>query len=112
MRGFRLNGWQRIGIVLSALWAIGSWLYVEDAARKAAYEREIAYSDICTLNKERRNEWDVKPCFDQANRLYHTAMRPLGRCPWHWSQSSSSGDWSTWLCGKCARFDGASKAAS
>jgi hypothetical protein len=22
MRGFRLNGWQRIGIVLSVLWAI------------------------------------------------------------------------------------------
>jgi hypothetical protein len=22
------------------------------------------------LNKQRRNEWDVKPCFDQANRLY------------------------------------------
>ena len=72
MRGLRLNGWQRIGIVLSALWAIGSWLYMEDAARKAASERETAYSDICTLNKERRNEWDVKPCFDQANRLYET----------------------------------------
>ena len=70
MRRFRLSGWQWIGIVLSGLWAIGSWLYVEDAARKAAYERETAYSDICTLNKERRNEWDAKPCFDQANRLY------------------------------------------
>jgi hypothetical protein len=23
MRGFRLNGWQRIGIVLSVLWAVG-----------------------------------------------------------------------------------------
>jgi hypothetical protein len=72
MRRFRLNGWHWIGIVLSGLWAIGSWLYVEDAARKAAYERETAYSDICTLNKERRNEWDVKPCFDQANSLYQT----------------------------------------
>jgi hypothetical protein len=70
MRRFRLNGWQRIGIVLSGLWAIGSWLYMEDAA--TASERETAYSDICTLNKERRNEWDVKPCFDQANRLYET----------------------------------------
>jgi hypothetical protein len=29
-RGFHLNGWQRIGIVLSVVWAIGIWwsLYV------------------------------------------------------------------------------------
>jgi hypothetical protein len=29
-RGFHLNGWQRIGIVLSVVWAIGTWwsLYV------------------------------------------------------------------------------------
>jgi hypothetical protein len=70
MRRLRLNDWQRIGIALSILWAIGGWLYVEAAARKAAYERETVYSDICTLNKERRSEWDVKPCLDQANRLY------------------------------------------
>jgi hypothetical protein len=27
MRGFRLNGWQRIGIVLSIVWAIAAWFY-------------------------------------------------------------------------------------
>jgi hypothetical protein len=27
MRGFRLNGWQRIGIVLSVVWAIGAAVY-------------------------------------------------------------------------------------
>src|SRR5262245_42106667 len=69
---FRLNGWQRIGIVLSGLWAIGSWLYVEDAAIKAAYETKSAYYDICTRQKEERNDWDAKPCFDHAKGLYQT----------------------------------------
>jgi hypothetical protein len=27
MRSFRLNGWQRIGIVLTVLWAIGSTIW-------------------------------------------------------------------------------------
>ncbi len=27
MSGRRLNGWQRIGIVLSVVWAIFAWLY-------------------------------------------------------------------------------------
>ena len=27
MRGFRLSGWQRIGIVLSIVWAIAAWFY-------------------------------------------------------------------------------------
>jgi hypothetical protein len=30
MRGFRLNGWQRIGIVLSVIWLpVGAWLAVK-----------------------------------------------------------------------------------
>ena len=27
MRGFRLNGWQRIGIMLSIVWAMAAWFY-------------------------------------------------------------------------------------
>ena len=37
MRGFRLNGWQRIGIVLSVLWAIAAGAYVWQGSRNLSY---------------------------------------------------------------------------
>jgi hypothetical protein len=80
MRGFRLNGWQRIGIVLSVLWAIGAWLYMEAAAFKAAQEAMTVISDMCIRNKTDRNDFDFKPCFDQANDIRQTTF----------------GDWSAW----------------
>ena len=39
-RGFRLNGWQRIGIVASVAWAIGAWVYTS-----ASFEQQ-AWSDF------------------------------------------------------------------
>jgi hypothetical protein len=41
MRGFRLSGWQRIGIVLSLVWAICALVYFwqEEEARIARYQK-------------------------------------------------------------------------
>ena len=49
MRGFRLNRWQRIGIVLSVLWAVGAWLYMEAAGSKAAEEAFKSSYALCTI---------------------------------------------------------------
>lgn len=35
----RLNGWQRIGIVASVIWAIGAPIYLDHAAQNDARER-------------------------------------------------------------------------
>ena len=43
MRGVRLNGWQRIGIILSVLWVlVGAWL-----AQQAVYAPVIAGHSKC-----------------------------------------------------------------
>ena len=44
MRGFRLNGWQRIGIVLSALWVLvgNVWLHNVLLERDEAYQSCLA----------------------------------------------------------------------
>jgi hypothetical protein len=67
----RLNGWQRIGIVASVIWAIGAPIYLDDGAVKHAHEL-FAQSyehcrDIPTNDPER--------CFQQASRLYDTVPR-------------------------------------
>jgi len=66
MRGFRLKGWQRIGIVLSVLWAVGAWLYIEAAGSKAADEAFKSSHALCTREKMARNDFDPKACFDEA----------------------------------------------
>ena len=46
--GFRLNGWQRIGIVLSVVWALGAWLFVRDLdVEHAQAIKDVAYK-TCT----------------------------------------------------------------
>lgn len=47
MRGFRLNGWQRIGIVLSVVWAIAAGLYVRYADEKRADEMSYLTYTSC-----------------------------------------------------------------
>jgi hypothetical protein len=39
MRALRINGWQRIGIVLSVLWAIGAAAYTQHMLFDPVYER-------------------------------------------------------------------------
>jgi hypothetical protein len=35
----RLNGWQRIGIVASVIWAIGAPIYMDNEAQRDANDR-------------------------------------------------------------------------
>jgi hypothetical protein len=53
MRGFRLNGWQRIGIVLSVVWAVGAFIYARDAAENRAEEFARSAYQICFDNARR-----------------------------------------------------------
>ena len=70
MRGFRLNGWQRIGIVLSLLWALGvsQWFLLHvpqrnDPGIESIYLQCIteaaAKRDVCQHRAEwfRKNSW-------------------------------------------------------
>jgi hypothetical protein len=47
MRGLCLNGWQRIGIVLSVVWAIVAWLYTRHADVDVARDMHDLASRAC-----------------------------------------------------------------
>lgn len=70
MRRFRLNGWQRIGIVLSVLWAIGAVLYMGAAASREAQPVSVFYRELCIRNKSDRNDFDFQPCYAEAGNIY------------------------------------------
>ena len=68
--GLKLNGWQRIGIVLSICWAIGAWLqtnlwYAEEKSRIAAL--------LCNPSN------DPKPGADCWKRVYEDVGEPQTR---------------------------------
>jgi hypothetical protein len=67
----RLNGWQRIGLVASVIWAVGAPIYMDQAAQREASDRfSESYErcrDIPTNDPER--------CFKQASDWSHTVPR-------------------------------------
>ena len=81
MRGFRLNGWQRIGIVLSLLWAVGAWSYFEIAASRAAEKAYASYYALCPRERMARN-LDATPCLEQAKDLSHTTFDERSARAW------------------------------
>lgn len=58
----RLNGWQRIGLVLSALWALGAAIHVRNKQVDAAHELFQLQYGMC-LNQAN----SVKNCSDTVS---------------------------------------------
>jgi hypothetical protein len=65
----RLNGWQRVGIVLSVLWALGVWVYMDAIGEQAAQKAMTDWNNVCTERKLTQNELDLKSCIDTAVKL-------------------------------------------
>jgi len=61
----RLNGWQRIGIVASVIWAIGAPFYLDQAAQQEASAVFSRNYNLCRDNPSNSSD----RCYDQAKRL-------------------------------------------
>jgi hypothetical protein len=67
----RLNGWQRIGIVASVIWAIGAPIYMDIAAERDADERfHLVYGSCRDVPSN-----DPDQCFQRASRAYESVPR-------------------------------------
>ena len=68
----RLNGWQRIGIVLSILWAVGAAIYQRNAdIERAAFSAGLTYKG-CTAVLSEKHISDFSQCgleFDKTFRI-------------------------------------------
>jgi hypothetical protein len=67
----RLNGWQRIGIVASVVWAIGAPIYKDNEAQMAADERFSRSYNSCRDVPSN----DPEQCFQRASRAYDSVPR-------------------------------------
>jgi hypothetical protein len=67
----RLNGWQRIGIVASVIWAIGAPIYLDHAAQQEA--TEAFGRDYRACRDVPSNDPDQ--CFQRASGAYDTVTR-------------------------------------
>jgi hypothetical protein len=67
----RLNGWQRIGIVASVIWAIGAPIYLDQAALQEASAAFSRYYEACRDVPSN----DPDQCFQRAGRVYDTVPR-------------------------------------
>jgi hypothetical protein len=67
----RLNGWQRIGIVASFIWAIGAPIYLDQAAQQEASEAFSRYYGACRDVPSN----DPQQCFQTASRAFDAVTR-------------------------------------
>src|SRR5262249_29638213 len=98
MRGVRLNRWQRIGIVLSVLWAVVGGLWGYHLATQEAIATPLAHYKSCIS----KPYYDDDECSHTSDEEYAAGLRD------HWAFAVtmaslvSRGSLSTWLCGRCA----------
>jgi hypothetical protein len=68
----RLNGWQRIGIVASVVWAISAPIYLDHAAQQDALE---------TFDRVHRACLDANTDFDRCRQRARDAYDSVPRYP-------------------------------
>ncbi|HXW26275.1 MAG TPA: hypothetical protein VEK73_16140 [Xanthobacteraceae bacterium] len=67
MPSIKLNGWQRIGIIASIIWAFGAGIYTHKAdVERANFFANFAYK-VCAYSKEVAHETDLSSC-DQERK--------------------------------------------
>ena len=71
MRGFRLNGWQRIGIVLSMLWAVLGGLWGSHVATQEALAIPLAHYKSCISQPD----YDDDECSAAFDEEYAVGVR-------------------------------------
>jgi hypothetical protein len=77
MRGFRLNGWQRIGIVLSVLWALSAVVWVPTFLDHRAMKDFKVCIDVYTDFSMCQRSLDRQLKDTEANRTFITAAVAL-----------------------------------
>ena len=73
----RLNGWQRLGIVASVIWAIAGPFYIVDRAEKSALEHFSSTYSICI--DAHPTDADPKRCTDEAKAAYEAWFDPMAK---------------------------------
>ena len=70
----QLNGWKRIGIVLSVFWILGSGLYQRNADLKKASDFMSFSYKVCTDTQALKNNFDFDECSKKSEKDFDIWM--------------------------------------
>jgi hypothetical protein len=62
----KLNGWQRIGVVLSIVWVVGAAIYQRNVAVERAANFAASTYEICSDIEQRKPESDSNRCIQES----------------------------------------------
>ncbi len=65
-----INGWQRLGIVVSVLWIIGAALFQRTSDVDRAQDFMNETYQTCIDLKKQHNDFNFGPCMDEAEKNY------------------------------------------
>ena len=75
----RLNRWQRIAIVLSVVWAVGSGAYEWSASTTRAHSRALAEYESCIEIDALTHHLAFNQCTERASRVLAVELKELWR---------------------------------
>ena len=71
----RLNSWQRLGIVLSVVWAVGGGWYARSVHIETAQKVMDLNYQACAELKSQKNDFNFGPCMENATKSYQIQMQ-------------------------------------
>jgi hypothetical protein len=77
MRGFSLNGWQRIGIILSVLWIPVGWVLAVNSVPEPSLEYPPLLSQGCQDAEGRNPNPDYERCDEARDKWMHETYPKL-----------------------------------
>jgi hypothetical protein len=67
-----MNGWQRIGIVLSLLWILGAGLYQRSSDMQRAGDMGGWAMDVCNRSQTAKGSSDFSRCSGEFEKMFYT----------------------------------------
>lgn len=65
-----LNRWQRIGVIISVIWAVGAGISQRTSDIDSANEFSRLSFSICAKSKDLQNDQDLGPCFKEMSKNF------------------------------------------
>ncbi len=72
---FKLNGWQRLGVILSIVWLLGSGIYINRLVTDSGMKSMVLVLNLCLDSSASSGGQNTPSCTQKADDVYQDAVK-------------------------------------